>query len=74
MRQPFDEIRQDFAVVLAVVRGQRPSREGDAEANGEEVPYGLWQLMQRWWSSDAAQRPSAEYILQELASITADSK
>lgn len=70
MRIPFEDVRQDFAVIVSIMQGQRPSRDVDIHAGGEPIPDVLWDKMQTWWAQDPAHRPDAAHVAQELATLS----
>ncbi|KAK7031183.1 hypothetical protein VNI00_013599 [Paramarasmius palmivorus] len=58
---PFHELKRDPAIVLAVLRGERPSKP-----ENDRIPDDLWSLVSSCWESDPNLRPTAEDILQRL--------
>ena len=57
---PFFEVRQNAAVLAAVLGGTRPSRPSGPSA--EELTEPIWELMQHCWSADPATRPTLTQI------------
>ncbi|KAK7037383.1 hypothetical protein VNI00_011133 [Paramarasmius palmivorus] len=57
---PFHEHRTDGAVILAVMRGERPSRPLDI------ISDDVWFLMNKCWAIDPSARPTAEELLTAL--------
>ncbi|EIN07578.1 kinase-like protein [Punctularia strigosozonata HHB-11173 SS5] len=56
-RIPFPELRSDYAVLIKVQRGERPSRPA------VELVDNVWALMKACWCDDPSARPSSTYIL-----------
>jgi hypothetical protein len=61
---PFADDKNDVAVLLKVVSGQRPPRP-----NSEELSDEIWNLMQDCWTSNPPTRPTAAAIVDRLATI-----
>ncbi|KAF9469363.1 kinase-like domain-containing protein [Collybia nuda] len=69
-KNPFPEIIHDFAVMLKVVRGERPSRPHNAPGLMDEI----WSLMEGCWHHDPQHRPTASEIVKNLEPRVADRK
>jgi hypothetical protein len=65
-KPPFSTILNDFAVVIRLTQGERPSWP-ITPAQGHDVSAGVKDLSERCWNSDPAQRPTAQAIVKALA-------
>ncbi|KAJ7664148.1 kinase-like domain-containing protein [Mycena rosella] len=63
---PFREIRTESAVMLAVLKGHRPSRT--PSCSGTPSLDSLWSLLQDCWEEQPAMRPTAGQIVERLLS------
>ncbi|KAJ7047351.1 kinase-like domain-containing protein [Mycena alexandri] len=61
---PFHDIKNDMAVMLQVLQGERPSQP--TECSGTRELDNLWELLQNCWHGEAERRPSASEIVQRL--------
>ena len=62
---PFSEIRQDMAVMAAILHGTRPERPSNDDLPVVELDDSLWSVMQRCWLANPASRPSIFNVLPE---------
>ncbi|KAK7037704.1 hypothetical protein VNI00_010930 [Paramarasmius palmivorus] len=58
---PFHNITRDIAIVMAVLRGKRPSRPESID-----VPDRLWALLENCWDAEPTARPTVDGILKRL--------
>lgn len=65
-KRPFDDIPIDAWVIFKVVKGIRPSRPSTVSSCG--LSDRIWSLMQSCWRMDMHSRPTAESVVEELAS------
>ncbi|KAJ7651237.1 hypothetical protein FB45DRAFT_780589 [Roridomyces roridus] len=61
---PFPEMSSDGAVILAVMKGRRPSRP--PSCSGSPSLDGLWALLQDCWHGTPEHRPTAAQVVQRL--------
>jgi hypothetical protein len=61
---PFPELRQDTAVIFAVIEGKRPLQP--MSCTGTTVLDSLWQLLNNCWEGRAEMRPTALQIVKQL--------
>ncbi|KAF7325118.1 Kinase-like protein [Mycena kentingensis (nom. inval.)] len=61
--QPFHDIR-DIAVYEAANNGRRPTKPTD-----HSIPGHIWQLMEKCWSQEPAQRPDVQQVLAHLSHL-----
>lgn len=66
-RQPFSHLRSEYAVIVQVISGRRPSRPTGAECLEPGLSDELWELMERCWMHDPKQRPEMEKVLAYFA-------
>ncbi|EJD36726.1 kinase-like protein, partial [Auricularia subglabra TFB-10046 SS5] len=64
-RVPFYELATDMQVILAVSRGDLPSRP-------PRIRDTLWKIMLRCWALVPSDRPSAGSLLQRLSDLKSD--
>ncbi|EJD40349.1 kinase-like protein, partial [Auricularia subglabra TFB-10046 SS5] len=62
---PYHEKVNDVPVIIAIARGEHPSRPADTDDN-------MWELMLSCWALDASDRPPAEFIVQRLDHIRSE--
>jgi tetratricopeptide (TPR) repeat protein len=62
---PFEHIRSDFAVMIQVMRGARPSKPSASIEVG--FTDDLWDIMQRGWAETPSDRPSLAEFWQVIA-------
>lgn len=65
-RVPFDNFRNDAAVMLKIIKGLRPTQPVEAALLG--LSDEVWTWMTKAWMEDPSQRPS----LAELSEATGD--
>jgi hypothetical protein len=53
----------DFAVMIAVNKGERPSRPGLAECHGFLLSDALWSLIHSCWAEEPSSRPHMRDIV-----------
>jgi hypothetical protein len=61
---PFPELRQDTAVIFAVIEGKRPLQP--MSCIGTTVLDSLWELLNNCWEGRAKMRPTAPQIVERL--------
>jgi hypothetical protein len=61
---PFPELRQDTAVIFAVIEGKRPLQP--MSCTGTTVLDSLWELLNDCWEGRAKMRPTAPQIVERL--------
>ncbi|KAJ7873721.1 kinase-like domain-containing protein, partial [Mycena leptocephala] len=61
---PFPELRQDTAVIFAVIEGKRPLQP--MSCTGTTVLDSLWELLNNCWEGRAKMRPTAPQIVERL--------
>jgi hypothetical protein len=61
---PFSELRRDYMVMAAILKGTRPPRPLTAEA-AESLHDPIWNVMQRCWVAD----PQIRASLREVADL-----
>jgi serine/threonine protein kinase len=54
---PFFNIKYDTAVILSVMRGNRPKHE-----TYPAISHSIWSILERCWHADPTQRPSMEHL------------
>jgi len=73
LRPPFHQIRNDWAVVVAVTSNKRPGRPTREECFGVEMPDAMWYWITRCWARETeagdAQRPYMENMPHDLAEL-----
>ena len=62
---PFSNEKTNWMVVVAVLRGDRPSRP-----EHPSFTDGLWRLIQRCWHQDPHLRPEIPEVSQTFASVS----
>ncbi|KAF8179042.1 hypothetical protein K438DRAFT_1843469, partial [Mycena galopus ATCC 62051] len=67
-RVPFHELRNDMAVMFAVLEGKHPSRPQSWTST--PALDGLWDLLQTCWNGRSEERPSAHQIVQRLEELS----
>jgi hypothetical protein len=59
------------AALLKIIHDQRPPRPTDGDAfRLQLITDALWDMVQKCWAPDAAERPTAAHIVSELAATT----
>jgi hypothetical protein len=67
---PFHKLSQT-AAMLKIINDQRPPRPNDGDAfRLQLITDALWDMVQKCWAPDAAERPTAAHIVSELAAMT----
>ena len=61
---PFDELKSNYMIVMAVWEGKRPPRPAHPTCTDS-----LWALIQRCWDQDSGSRPEIPEVLQTLSSF-----
>ncbi|KAJ7115954.1 kinase-like domain-containing protein [Mycena epipterygia] len=64
-KAPFSEISHDAAVMLRVLKNERPPRPYDASGQ-DMMSDALWTLVQQCWSHDVAERPSMARVVEMM--------
>jgi hypothetical protein len=64
-RIPFDEIRREYSVIIAVLANMRPRFPFDIP---ESIGFcaDIWDLMEQCWHHDAAARPTCEVVWERI--------
>ena len=63
-KAPYPEIRNEGALMHAILKGDRPRKPEEAEGLGFTTR--LWEVVQRCWSVNVRKRPDAREMLFEL--------
>jgi hypothetical protein len=63
-RSPFYEVKREAAVIVRVVRGERPQRPLDASA--AFLSDGVWNMIECCWAQNKKSRPRIEEIVGHL--------
>jgi hypothetical protein len=74
---PFHEMKNDFQVMTAVMRGTRPSRPSYDTCLIRGLDDELWSLIELCWTQEPNNRPAAHQIVERLSSLptcTVDSR
>lgn len=64
--RPLSMCPNDMAIILALDKGERPSRD---EVSRPDFTDEMWQLVQRCWAQDPTERPSMEEVYQSLCEM-----
>jgi hypothetical protein len=67
---PFSELRQDYMVMAAILKGTRPSRPTTVEA-AESLHDPIWHVMQRCWNAEPQSRASLREVAELFGPYTA---
>lgn len=57
---PFEEIRNDYILLIRIMEGLRPPRPTESAAPG--LSNSMWEVMEKAWLADPRQRPSLSQI------------
>jgi hypothetical protein len=67
---PFSELRRDYMVMAAILKGTRPTRPMTPEA-AESLHDPIWDVMQRCWIAEPQSRASLHEIAEVIGPYTA---
>jgi len=56
----------DVAVILGVMKGERPRRPEKSPGSGRAMSDSLWSIVQRCWAQIPSERPSIASVVQAL--------
>ena len=59
---PFHKITRDSTVMKKVLEGSRPPRPADTSLLSDEI----WKVIEMCWSREPQDRPSAEFVIEQL--------
>jgi len=66
---PFFETKNDAAVLLAVIKGQRPTRSPAEKCIDRGLSDEMWNLMENCWNENPIKRPTAKQIVECVSSL-----
>ena len=66
---PFHQLKHDGAIVIALLRGKRPTRPSPETSDATGLSDLMWALMGRCWKESPSERPASTQIVETIASF-----